>query len=212
LATIPSKTPVASTPFVDAVGSEALFMTCDANRGWTTAQALRFIREIEDVDTYVEQPCDTISEFARIRSQCSQPLIIDESAREFVDVLSAIVAGCADGVNIKPVRVGGLTKAARIRDLALEAGLMIMVDEPQGADLATAGMVQLAATVSPQNFLGVSYFAGEQMMLSYKAKHVESGSELQGGEVVWNRAPGLGLIVDEEIFGEPIFVCTADRN
>ena len=94
--------------------------------------------------------------------------MVDENAREAADLLQVIALGCADALNLKPVRVGGLTKAARIRDLALAAGLMILVDEPQGSDLATGGMVQLAATIDPDSFLATSFFMGEHMPMSYR--------------------------------------------
>jgi L-alanine-DL-glutamate epimerase-like enolase superfamily enzyme len=191
-----------------AVAKDAQFITSDANRGWTVGQALRFVQAIHDVDTYVEQPCQSIPELALVRPHCRQPMIIDEAAREARDVMNALAARCVDGINIKPVRIGGLTKAARIRDLAHSAGLMMMIDEPQGADLATASMVQLAATVRPKNFLGVSFFSGSEMTISYKPDNDRSGPEIANGEINWKDAPGLGIAIDEEKLGEPLFVLT----
>ncbi len=126
------------------------------------------------------------------------------------DLLQVIALGCADALNLKPVRVGGLTKAARIRDLALAAGLMILVDEPQGSDLATCGMVQLAATIDPDSFLATSFFTGDHMPMSYRPHGREADvPTLDGGTVTWNDAPGLGLDVDESVFGAPFAVFSA---
>lgn len=195
---------------VDAMPSDSRFLTSDANRGWTVAQTLRFLSAVAGVDTYLEQPCRTIAELARVRPHSTLPMMVDENAREASDLLQVIALGCADAVNLKPVRVGGLTKAARIRDLALAAGLMILVDEPQGSDLATCGMVQLAATIDPDSFLATSFFMGDHMPMSYRPRGREAAAPaLDGGTVAWNDAPGLGLDIDESVFGAPFAVFSA---
>ena len=116
------------------------------------------------------------------------------------------MAVLTDAINIKPSRVGGLTKAARIRDLALAAGVMILVDEPQGAELATAGMAQFAATISPGSFIAMGCFVGEHMPSCYQPPGREAGgARLDGGMVAWPDAPGLGVEVDESRLGQPLF-------
>jgi L-alanine-DL-glutamate epimerase-like enolase superfamily enzyme len=194
-----------------AIPSDSTFMTSDANRGYTVADTLRFLRGVGQVDTYLEQPCPTTAELARVRPHSPLPIMIDESARTPADVLDALALGCIDAINLKPVRVGGLTKAARIRDMAQAAGVKIMVDEPQGADLATAGMVQLAATIDPRHLLAVSCFLGDHMPLSYRHAGDDSGPRYTGGSVVWNDAPGLGVKVDESVLGEPVFALSRAR-
>lgn len=192
---------------VAAMPSDSRFLTSDANRGWTVAQTLRFLSAVAGVDSYLEQPCRTIAELARVRPHSALPMMVDENAREAADLLQVVTLGCADALNLKPVRVGGLTKAARIRDLALAAGMMILVDEPMGADLATGGMVQLAATINPDSFLATSFFMGEHMPLSYRPQGRDAkGPALDGGIVTWNDAPGLGVDVDESAFGAPLAV------
>jgi L-alanine-DL-glutamate epimerase-like enolase superfamily enzyme len=114
-----------------------------------------------------------------------------------------------DAINLKLTRVGGLTKAARIRDLAQASGLKIMLDEPQGADLATAALAQLAATIDPQSFLGTGCFIGPHMPFSYQgAGPAKSGPQFDEGIVRWDDAPGLGVTVDEDVLGSPVFRLT----
>jgi L-alanine-DL-glutamate epimerase-like enolase superfamily enzyme len=150
-----------------------------------------------------------LPELAQLAAVSALPLMIDESGQTYQDVLSASQLGIADALNLKISRVGGLTKAARIRDLAEAVGMGILVDEPQGADLATAAMAQLAASIDPRRFLGVSYFMGHHMTLSYQKEGATTGPGFSDGSVVLTDAPGLGVTVDEEIFGEPIYVLTA---
>ena len=191
---------------VEAMPADSRFLTSDANRGWTVAQTRRFLGATAGVDTYLEQPCRTLAECERVRAHTALPMMIDEVAKEVTDVVDALKLGCVDAVNLKPVRVGGLTKAARIRDLAESVGLMILVDEPQGADLATAGMAHLAATIDPDNYLGVSYFAGPDRRSFALGGSALSGPSLEGGVVSWQDGPGFGLDVDEELLGAPLFV------
>jgi L-alanine-DL-glutamate epimerase-like enolase superfamily enzyme len=202
--------PLADAARVHAVASAlpaaSAFLTSDANRGWTVSDALRFVNAVAGVDTYLEQPCQTLAELARVRAHCPLPMLIDEGVKEPADLLAAAALGCADAINIKPSRVGGLTKAARIRDLALAAGVMILVDEPQGAELATAAMAQFAATISPGNFIAMGCFVGPHMPSCYQAPgSVGAGARLDGGMVAWPDAPGLGVEVDESRLGAPLF-------
>jgi L-alanine-DL-glutamate epimerase-like enolase superfamily enzyme len=188
-----------------AIPADSTFMTSDANKGWTVAQTLRFAAGIDGVDTYLEQPVPTIAELRRLRSVLARPLMADESLRTEADCLELIGAGCADAINLKVARVGGLTKAARIRDLAHAAGWMVLADEPQGADLATAALTQFAATVDPNHLLATAYFMGEDMKISYRPEGDTSGPRLVEGRVEYVEAPGLGIEIDEAALGDPLF-------
>jgi L-alanine-DL-glutamate epimerase-like enolase superfamily enzyme len=192
---------------VSSVGQRQRYVCCDANRGWTVAQALRFARSIGDLDTYLEQPCPSIAELAQVRAQCSNPIVIDEAAVQPRNLLDAVALGCVNAINIKPVRVGGLTKAAIMRDIAQAAGLMILADEPMGGALAGAGIIQLAATVDPQKLLAVSSFS-DHADPSAKPDFGDEGTgqSFHEGRVSVPLTPGLGVNVDEEALGEPAFV------
>jgi len=110
----------------------------------------------------------------------------------------------ADGMDA--LIIGHLTKAARIRDLAQASGLKILLDEPQGADLATAALAQLAATIDPGHFLGTGCFIGPHMPFSYqKAGPSGPGPQFDDGTLQRGNAPGLGVDVDEDVLGPPLF-------
>ena len=196
----------------DAVPSDSTFMTCDANQGWTVAQTLRFAQAIDGVDAYLEQPCATLPELRQVRSVVGRPMMVDESLRTTADALDLITSGCADAINLKIVRVGGLTKAARIRDLAQAAGWMVLADEPQGADLATAGLAHLAATVEPSHLLAVAYFMGEEMKISYQAPGASTGPRLVDGRIHCTDDPGLGVVIDDAVLGDPLFTVSRTRH
>jgi cis-L-3-hydroxyproline dehydratase len=195
----------------EAIPPDSTFLTSDANKGWTVAQALQFAAAIGDVNTYIEQPCPNLADLVRLRPLLRQPLMVDESLKSEADALDVARAGCADAINLKVVRVGGLTKAARVRDLARAAGWMVLADEPQGADLATAGVVHLAATIDPERLLGVAYFMGDDMKISYQHPGATTGPRLAAGRVEYTDAPGLGVEVDDAALGDPLFTVRATR-
>jgi len=191
---------------VDALPGEPALLTSDANQGWTVADTLRFVAAIGGVDTYLEQPCPTTAELTRVKSRCPLPIMMDEGAIGAGDILEALALGTVDALNLKPTRVGGITKAARIRDLAQATGLKILLDEPQGADLATAALAQLGATIDPGQFLGTGCFTGGHMPFSYqKAAQARPGPRFDEGVIRWDDTPGLGVEIDQHVLGSPVF-------
>jgi cis-L-3-hydroxyproline dehydratase len=201
--------PLADADRVHAVAEVAPadlgFVTWDANKGWTVAQTMRFAAAVESLDGYLEQPCATTAELRRVGAMVRRPLMADESLRTTADALDLATSGTVDAINLKPTRVGGLTKAARIRDLAQAAGWMVLPDEPQGADLATAALAHLSATIEPAHLLAVSYFMGPDMRFSYQSGPNRTGPGLADGQVCYTDDPGLGVLVDEATLGEPLF-------
>ena len=86
---------------------------------------------------------------------------------------------------------------------------MILADEPQGADIATAGLTHFAATIDPNLLLATAYFMGEDMKISYRPDGDTSGPRLVDGRVEYLDTPGLGIEIDESVFGEPLFTISA---
>ena len=189
---------------IDAFGGRGEYLACDANRGWTTAEAVDFASRLDDPTVYLEQPCPSLAELAQVSSRTPNPIVIDEGARTPRDLLDAIAKGCVDAVNIKPVRVGGLTKAAVMRDIAQAARLRILVDEPMGGPIATAGIASFAATVDPSLLIAGAWFGDHE----YAASHgpvPSRGPGFSDGCVVLQASTGLGADLDVSAFGEPAF-------
>ncbi|MBS1893921.1 MAG: mandelate racemase/muconate lactonizing enzyme family protein [Actinobacteria bacterium] len=185
---------------VDVIGERHPYLACDANRGWSSAEAIRFSRALAGVETILEQPCSSLVEVARVAAATGRPIAVDEIVKEPRDLLAAVESRCADALNLKPTRVGGLTKAARIRDLAAALGVMVTVDEPLGGALAGAAIAQLGATVDPRLLLGVSFFGT-----------APGGPTFDAGEVTVPTGPGLGVVPDEDFLDEPVLVVQPNR-
>jgi L-alanine-DL-glutamate epimerase-like enolase superfamily enzyme len=126
-----------------AIGSDVTLFA-DANGGWSTHQARRFLRATRQLDYYLEQPCASYDECRALRPDCDRPLILDESIDCLRALLQAQQDRVVDGITIKISRVGGITRAARIRDVAVELGLAVTVEDTGGAEIDTAAMIHLS--------------------------------------------------------------------
>jgi L-alanine-DL-glutamate epimerase-like enolase superfamily enzyme len=77
----------------------------------------------EDVNVMFEQPCETLDDIAAIKDKHAAPVSVDESLVTLQDAARIARDGLAEIFGTKLNRVGGLTRAARIRDIALAFGI-----------------------------------------------------------------------------------------
>ncbi|RFN48875.1 o-succinylbenzoate synthase [Fusarium flagelliforme] len=142
--------PVADAKRVKAVRAalpDHVIIWVDANGGWTMDQALTFCRAIgRDTTVGLEQPCRTVSDCAEVGRRTGLPVMLDESIITVADLFAAHAAGGITGVNIKPSRVGGLTKARTIHDVAAALDMVINCDDTWSGALTTIQNVLLATT------------------------------------------------------------------
>jgi cis-L-3-hydroxyproline dehydratase len=180
-----------------AIGAD-IVLFADANGGWVTHQARRFLRATRDLDYYMEQPCATYAECRALRADCDRPLILDES----IDSLSALIQAHADrmvdGITIKIARVGGVTRARLIRDVAVELGIAVTVEDTGGAEIDTAAMVHLS--LSTPEALRLHTVDFHNWVTRSNARGIPPTAD---GTITMGEAAGLGVDVLEESLGEP---------
>jgi len=123
----------------------------DANQGWSVKDTLRFMDRCaaEDLDVeFLEQPVHKtdLKGMAHIRKRISCPLVADESVFSPADALRVLDGECADIINVKLMKCGGIYQANRIAALAMTArcGLMLgcMMESLTGVSAA----LQLASS------------------------------------------------------------------
>ncbi|RWK59910.1 MAG: mandelate racemase [Mesorhizobium sp.] len=174
----------------------------DCNRGWTRDQALRVLRQIRDLDVYIEQPCATYEECLAVRRRTDHPIILDEIVDSPDMVMRIISDDAADLLNIKISRVGGLTKARRARDMCVTAGLPMSLQDVGGGGIVQAAIFHFAQSV-PQE-LRHSVFDS----LSVNFEPLTDAPILieRGATVTASDKPGLGQEVLEDRLGDPVAV------
>ena len=176
----------------------------DVNRGWTRQQALRVMAATADLDVMFEQPCETLDDIAALRGLHSAPVSVDETLVTLQDATRIARNGLAEVFGIKLNRVGGLTKAARLRDVALAHGIDCYVMATGGSVLADAEALHFAATLPDHSLLGV--WACQDMLTVDIA--AGRGPRNIDGHLHLPETPGLGVQPDESSLGAPVGVYT----
>jgi L-alanine-DL-glutamate epimerase-like enolase superfamily enzyme len=175
-------------------------LAVDANRALTTRDVLRIDRECVDIPFVLEQPCNTMEEIATIRGQLRHAVYLDENAADVNSVLRAISLGICDGFGLKVTRLGGLGDTATVRNLCEARSLPHTCDDSWGGDIIAAACVHIGATVQPRLFEGV-WVADSHMDVHYDSRHP---IRVEGGHIRVPTGPGLGVVPDEGVFGDPV--------
>ena len=150
-------------------------------------------------DVFVEQPCATIEECARVRRSTRRPLVLDESLTQAVDVVRAHASGAVDAVRLKLSQFGGITPIRRARDVAAALGLAMTIEDSGGGDIVTAAAAHLTCSVPPRLLLA-GYLPSEMV-----AECIASGTPVAAaGQARLPAGAGLGIEVDESRLGEPV--------
>ncbi len=171
----------------------------DANGGWNLQSALLAAHALEGLPVRLEQPCATMAECAELRRHTALPLILDECVVTMDDLMRARYAAGAGGINLKPSRVGGLTKARALRDAAQGLRMTFTVDDTWGGALTTAQNAQLAASCNAESLTAATCFA------DWIEPLVATVTPHEPGRGVASSAPGLGVRVDVELLGPAVF-------
>lgn len=97
----------------------------DANSAFTLDD-VALLRELDALDLLmIEQPLgyDDIADHARLQAQINTPICLDESIHGVADAQAMIDLKAGRIINMKVGRVGGLTNALKIHDMAQKAGI-----------------------------------------------------------------------------------------
>ena len=174
-------------------------LVADANTGWTQHEAARVVRAVREVDVYIEQPCRTYEECLAIRRRTDHPFVLDEN----IDGLRPLLRGHADGamdvVNLKISKLGGLTKLKQARDLCVDLGIAMTIEDSWGGDIITAAIAALAHSTPPELLFTSTDFN------SYVTTSIADGApQREGGRLKASTAAGLGITPCMEVLGEPV--------
>lgn len=193
---------VARVRDVESIRLPGEIVLYDVNRGWTRQQALRVMQATEDLKVMFEQPGETLDDIAAIRPLHSAPVSVDESLVTLQDAARIARDGLAEIFGIKLNRVGGLTKAARMRDVALAHGIDMFVMATGGSVLADTEALHLSATIPDINCHAV--WACQDMLTVDIADG--RGPRNKAGHLHLPEEPGLGVEPNEDQLGHPVAI------
>jgi len=133
----------------------------DCNSAYTLDDLPMFKKLDQYKLAMIEQPLmhDDLIDHATLQRQIETPICLDESITSLAKARKAIEIGACRWINIKPVRVGGLTPALKIHDLCAQAGVPCwvggMVESGLGAShcmaMATLSNIKYPCDIFPSS-------------------------------------------------------------
>ena len=200
---------IGSNPYEDAkrvqLVSEATsdedFIVADANGGWRLQDAIVAARLIEPYDrVFFEEPCKTLEECLYVRQHTNLPMVLDEVITDISSLLRAYHHQGMEAINLKISKFAGLTGSKLVRDLTDKLGLKVTIEDTWGGDLVTAAVSHLTASTKADQLLTVSF------MNDWTNEHIAGYQpRSQNGIGAAPNGPGLGVEVDVDQLGEPLF-------
>ncbi|MGI9316972.1 MAG: mandelate racemase/muconate lactonizing enzyme family protein [bacterium] len=203
---------IGTDPYEDAervrhvveVTGEKDYIVADANGGWRLQDAMIAARLLEPLHrVFFEEPCKTLEECLYVRRHTHLPMVLDEVITDVNTMLRAYHEGGMEAVNLKISKFAGLTGSKLVRDIADKLGLRVTIEDSWGGDLVTAAVSHLAASTREDQVLTVSF------MNDWTNEHISGyAPRSENGFGAAPRGPGLGVEVDVERLGEPLFSYT----
>ncbi|MDT0200661.1 o-succinylbenzoate synthase [Nocardioides sp. AE5] len=130
----------------DALGPDGLIRV-DANGAWSVDEAVAAIRELDRAAgglEYVEQPCASVEDLARVRRRVEVAIAADESIRRAADPYRVRDLDAADIAVLKVQPLGGVRACLRIAE---DIGLPVVVSSAIETSVGIATGLALAAAL-----------------------------------------------------------------
>lgn len=167
----------------------------DANRGWSTTDALQAIPALVDagINTF-EEPCDARDALGRRNVVRKAPMLVvgDESVPTPGDVSRELMSGGCNAISIKTAR-GGFTNAKRILDLCEGMGVDVMIGNQIDTQIGTAASLAFGASHRRTTLKAAEL----SNYLEMADDLVVAPLQIARGVMKVSDAPGVGVEIDE---------------
>lgn len=168
----------------------------DGNRGWSSAEAMRAMREMSDLGLlFAEELCPADDVLGRrwLVEHLDVPFIADESIPTPAGLTREVLGGSATAINIKTARTG-FTGSARVHHLAEGLGLEMVMGNQIDGQLGTACAVAFGTA-----FERTCRYAGElSNFLDMSDDLLTLPLQIVDGHLHRRPGPGLGVDIDPD--------------
>lgn len=173
----------------------------DANCRWTLPEEMKVAQAIEDLEVMIEQPCLTYEDCLHMRANTSLSMKLDELVTDQFIAEQIIRDRAADVACVKMARIGGLTKARRIRDVFIEQGVKVVTECMMGGEIISMAVAHFAASTPSELLFNTTD------LHAYNTEPTGSPAPpISNGRLYCHDTPGLGVEPDFESLGDPIAV------
>jgi len=116
----------------NALQNQNVSLRLDANQGWSAKDSVKLLQYIENHGIsieFIEQPTIAydLDALRYIKQRVQTPLLADESIFDIYDAKRVLELDCADIINIKLAKSGGISNALKIADMTQEYGKVCMI-------------------------------------------------------------------------------------
>jgi len=192
---------IALIRFAAGVAQPGEVVYADANCRWTLHDALKVVRAVDDLDVMIEQPCLTYEECLHVRARTNLSMKLDELVTDQSMAERLTQDMIADVACVKMARIGGLTKARRIRDYLVDHGIKVVTECMMGGEIVSAAVSHFAASTPAELLFNTTD------LHAYNTRSTGTPAPpTSDGRLYCHNAPGLGVAPDFESLGDPVAV------
>lgn len=187
-----------------AIGPE-ITLYADANGGWRPGDAICFVSHTGDLDYWLEQPCMSLDETLTVARHARKPLVLNEAITSLADLLAAHGSGWLAGVTPKIARLGGVGPTRLLRDVAVQLGLKVTIEDTGGSTIDTAATAHLMCSMPP-----AAVALTVDFMNWVTVQNATGMPQTRDGQLILPEGPGLGIDVTADALGAPFATAGED--
>lgn len=173
----------------EAIGKK-IEIRFDANQGYSVEDTMKFFKHCKQTKIEIlEQPTkkNDLMQMKELTNRIDIPVMADESLMTLMDAFKLARRDIVDMINIKLMKVGGITEAVHINSVSKAAGLEVMVGCMDESALAISAGLHFA--LSKKNV----YYADLDGHFDLEDDPAKGAVILKDGMLYPTEKPGLGF-------------------